>query len=195
MYQEIYGDLIELAKQGKFDVIAHGCNCFCTMGAGIAVPMKLAFGCDKFDLELTKELRYDEDSGEEYEVATNNKGNINKLGCIDYEHKYLWFKHPMLKDGEASIVMNHKTVGQENVKDLIVVNAYTQYHWNRDTKPFDYEAFTLCMRKMNHTFKGMHIGLPQIGSHLAGGDWELIKVIIQKELKHCDVTIVIFDKK
>ena len=30
------GDLIQLALAGKFDVIIHGCNCFCTMGAGIA---------------------------------------------------------------------------------------------------------------------------------------------------------------
>lgn len=32
----IEGDLIELAKNGEFDVIVHGCNCFCTMRAGFA---------------------------------------------------------------------------------------------------------------------------------------------------------------
>jgi O-acetyl-ADP-ribose deacetylase (regulator of RNase III) len=32
----IKGDLIELAEAGYFDVIVHGCNCFCTMGSGIA---------------------------------------------------------------------------------------------------------------------------------------------------------------
>ena len=39
----ISGDLIQLAKAGKFDVIAHGCNCFCTMGAGIAKAVKDVF--------------------------------------------------------------------------------------------------------------------------------------------------------
>ena len=34
--REIQGDLLALADTGMFDVIAHGCNCFCTMGAGIA---------------------------------------------------------------------------------------------------------------------------------------------------------------
>lgn len=34
--KSIEGDLIEIARQGHFDVIVHGCNCFCTMGAGIA---------------------------------------------------------------------------------------------------------------------------------------------------------------
>ena len=39
----IYGDLVELAKQGKFDVIVHGCNCLCCMGAGIAKQIKKEF--------------------------------------------------------------------------------------------------------------------------------------------------------
>lgn len=30
------GNLIDLAEQGQFDVIVQGCNCFCTMGAGLA---------------------------------------------------------------------------------------------------------------------------------------------------------------
>jgi O-acetyl-ADP-ribose deacetylase (regulator of RNase III) len=34
--RHLKGDLIQLALSGKFDVIVHGCNCFCTMNAGIA---------------------------------------------------------------------------------------------------------------------------------------------------------------
>ena len=37
------GDLITLAQAGTFDVIIHGCNCFCTMGAGIAKSIKQVF--------------------------------------------------------------------------------------------------------------------------------------------------------
>ena len=35
----IEGDLIELADAGRFDVIIHGCNCFHSMGAGIAAQI------------------------------------------------------------------------------------------------------------------------------------------------------------
>lgn len=42
-YIEIEGDLIRLAKLGKFDIIGHGCNCFATMGAGIALPIGKTF--------------------------------------------------------------------------------------------------------------------------------------------------------
>ena len=36
----IDGDLIDLARNGKFDVIVHGCNCHCQMGAGIAKQIR-----------------------------------------------------------------------------------------------------------------------------------------------------------
>ncbi len=37
------GDLVQKARAGEFEVIVHGCNCFCTMGAGIAKTIKQVF--------------------------------------------------------------------------------------------------------------------------------------------------------
>lgn len=156
IYQEIDGDLITLAKEGKFDVIAHGCNCHSTMGAGIAPQMAKAFGCDLFEMERIG-------------------SDVNKLGNIDYQYMFA------------------------DEKKLAVVNAYTQYNYGRnhadgDAKPLSYEALTLCMKKINVLFAGKHIGLPKIGAGLAGGDWERIKFIIQRELQDCQVTIVNYKK-
>lgn len=39
----IKGNLIEMALNGDFDVIVHGCNCFNNMGAGIAKDIKKFF--------------------------------------------------------------------------------------------------------------------------------------------------------
>lgn len=33
------GDLIAMAKNGEFDVIIHGCNCFCSMAGGCAAQI------------------------------------------------------------------------------------------------------------------------------------------------------------
>jgi len=154
MYQEVYGDLIKLTKDGHFDVITHGCNCMCKMGAGIAPQMARAFGCNGYPLE---------------ELST--EGDMDKLGRID------WKYYPISPN-----------------KSVAVVNSYTQYSPAPWLKPLDYEALTLCMRKINHAFKGKHVGLPQIGAGLAGGDWERIKQIIQTELKDCNTTVVIFKK-
>lgn len=174
MYKEIDGDLISLAKQGTFDVITHGCNCLCQMGAGIAPQMASAFGCNNFKME-----------GDEY------RGDINKLGTIDYETLYYednmrWVKYP-------------DENGKFSSRSITIVNSYSQFkygtnHTDGVSKPLDYEALTMCMRKINHTFKGKHVGLPQIGAGLAGGDWNRIKNIIQTEFKDCDVTVVIYKK-
>jgi O-acetyl-ADP-ribose deacetylase (regulator of RNase III) len=155
-YREIDGDLIVLAKAGEFDVITHGCNCMCTMGAGIAPQMASAFGCDLFKLEDQK-----------------YRGDINKLGQID------------------SFLVSRKDLKRA----IFVVNSYTQYDYRRTGgAPLDYEALTLCLRKINKQFKGKHIGLPKIGAGLAGGDWNKISEIIKKELKDCQITIVNFKK-
>lgn len=39
----INGDLLQLARDGKFDIIIHGCNCQNVMGAGIAAQIKKQF--------------------------------------------------------------------------------------------------------------------------------------------------------
>jgi len=174
--KEIKGDLIELAKKGNFDVITHGCNCFCTMGAGIAVPMKLNFQCDQFPMEDPK-----------------YKGSINKLGTIDFQTKFIVLNKPITI---AGVTIEAPDFGGF---PLIVVNSYTQYRYGRnhadgDQNPVDYEAIAMCMRKINHKFPGKKIGLPKIGAGLAGGDWDRIKTIIENELKDMDVYIVIWDK-
>lgn len=62
----VAGDLIKMAKKGHFDYICHGCNCFHTMGKGIAKKMRNAFPeCYEADI-LT------------------GYGDINKLGTNSY---------------------------------------------------------------------------------------------------------------
>jgi O-acetyl-ADP-ribose deacetylase (regulator of RNase III) len=39
----VTGDLLALALRREFDVIVQGCNCFCQMGAGIALSIKQQF--------------------------------------------------------------------------------------------------------------------------------------------------------
>lgn len=150
---EIQGNLVTMALEGHFDVIAHGCNCFNTMGAGIAKEIKeripVAYEAD----QLTK------------------KGDIRKLGNFTF----------------AQCVIEGTS--------FFVLNCYTQFHYGKNhldgvEKPVDYEAITLCLRKINHIFAGKSIGLPLIGCGLAGGDWTIVEKIIETELKDMIVTIV-----
>ncbi len=168
-YKEVKGDLIELTKLGMFDVIAHGCNCLCTMGVGIAPQMAKAFGCDTFPLEDRR-----------------RKTEINKLGQIDYRG----FRRERGEVRESFF---------QSDADLYVVNAYTQFKYGKNhtdgvSKPLDYEALTLCLRKINSIFKDKHIGLPWIGCGLAGGSKSIVRKIIKSELADCKVTIVEYNK-
>lgn len=56
------GDLIKAAQSGAIDYFAHGCNCFNTMGSGIAPQIKAAFP-DMYEAD-----------------CATTKGGRNKLG-------------------------------------------------------------------------------------------------------------------
>lgn len=60
------GNLIDLAEDCQFDVIIHGCNCFCNMGAGIAKEIKARYPAA-------------------YEVdCSTKKGDRSKLGAYTW---------------------------------------------------------------------------------------------------------------
>lgn len=165
----IKGDLIKLALKGEFDIIVHGCNCFCAQKSGLAPQMVKAFQTDKTFLEGNVNQAFGS-----IDVAKSKIGDINKLGNIDILNRNIPFK-----DGEFT---------------LKVINAYTQYSMGHDKRHLDYEALTMCLRKINHIFSGETIGLPLIGCGLAGGDWNIVKKIIKQELKDLKIVIVEYDK-
>jgi len=168
-YKEVKGDLIELAKDGEFHVVVQGCNCFNTMGAGIAVRFAEEYGADRFKME-----------------HPDFRGDMNKLGTIDYEELHFsnWDKKYYRYPDEGDKVLH----------SIYVVNAYTQYHYGRDKVHLDYEALRLCFRKINSKFRMFSVILPQIGCGLAGGNWGIVKSIMKEEMKDVDVTVVIYEK-
>lgn len=149
----VQGDLIELAVSGEFDVIVHGCNCQCAMGAGIARAIKSAFPA-AFEADCSTE-----------------KGDRSKLGSISYA----------------------KVQCGGNV--IIVVNAYTQFHWRGRGPKVDYEALRLAFREVKKQFFGLRIAYPLIGAGLAGGDWNKISCIIDAELEGEEHTLVTLPDK
>jgi len=146
------GNLITKALKGQFDVIVHGCNCFNTMGAGIALEMKKIF----------PEAYY-----EDYKTK---KGDKRKLGNISYIEV------------------------ERNSFKFIIVNAYIQYKYGGYKPNVDYKAVRNCMKLIKQKFTGKRIGLPTIGTGLAGGEWGKISKIIEEELVNEDVTIVFFER-
>jgi hypothetical protein len=96
-YQELQGNLITLALAGKFDVIAHGCNCFCIQKAGIAAQMVNTFGTHEPELFGLED--------DDFKSDINKLGQINFRGFFVNENSVTW-------DGD-------------DTHEIIVVNAYT----------------------------------------------------------------------
>ena len=145
----VKGDLIALALQGKFNVIVHGCNCFCNMNMGIAKTVK-----ENFPEAYEADLR-------------TKKGDRGKLGKISWG---------------ISLV---------NGKELVIVNAYTQFeYWGKGRK-VDYDAIRSCFEEIGKRVPAKSIGMPKVGTGYGGGDWEQIYGIVAKIIKKVDLTIVI----
>ena len=146
----IKGDLIQLALAGQFDVIIHGCNCFHTMGAGIAKSIKSVFP-EAYEADLT-----------------SVKGDSNKLGSFT----------------TATVVRNGYTI--------TIINLYSQYDWRGYGCKVDYGAIQTGFKAIKNQYPDKRIGYPMIGAGLAGGDWNVISAIINKELVDIDHTLVKF---
>ncbi len=72
--QYINGDLIHLSRQGQFDIIIHGCNCFNNFGKGLARQIREVYP-------------------KAYEADLNTrKGDANKLGT----YTYAWYPGLMI---------------------------------------------------------------------------------------------------
>ena len=67
--KEIKGNLIDLVYRNKFEIIVHGCNCFCTMGSGLAKEIK-----ERIPVAFEADLK-------------TIKGDFNKLGNFTYAHE------------------------------------------------------------------------------------------------------------
>ncbi|MGL5071451.1 MAG: macro domain-containing protein, partial [Aeromonas salmonicida] len=137
----VEGDLLELALNGKFDVIVHGCNCFGVMDGGIAKRIKSIFP-EAYAVDLR-----------------TRRADIEKLG--DYSVV-------KIIRGEVSFYL---------------VNAYTQYdHQDAQHIHVSYNAIRKVFEKIGNDFNGFSIAYPKIGAGLGGGDWNVIKEIINKSL-------------
>lgn len=138
----VYGDIFKELELNNADVFVHGCNCFCNMGAGIALDVK---------------KRFPEAYLADLETKT---GSHEKLGTY------------------SQAIVTH------NGRQIIIVNAYTQYDWRGNGKDIlaDYSAIRHVFRAIKTNFNGLRIVYPTIGAGLAKGKWNIIEQIIDEEL-------------
>lgn len=125
-------------------LIAHGCNCFCVMGAGVALALK-----NKWSIVYNTDL-------------ATTRGDKSKLGTFS-----------------VARVSSTQTV----------LNCYTQFAFGRDKQHADYAAIRSCMKAIKKKYPGMDISMSPIGCGLAGGDWNVVRKIVEEELDDRNVYV------
>lgn len=129
------------------EIVVHGCNCWCVMGAGIAAQIRKqcpnAHTADK----------------------TTIAGDMSKMGTYSY--------------------------GIE-ANGMIVVNAYTQYGYNRTKVNVDYLALEKAIRSICSQFANRVIAMPKIGCGLGGGDWNIVSEILERISNETNKTIRVY---
>jgi O-acetyl-ADP-ribose deacetylase (regulator of RNase III) len=94
----IQGDLLDMAIGGSFDVIIHGCNCFCTMGAGIAKAIKERFP-EAFEADLLTA------KGERSKLGSFSSAQIERNGrrfvVVNGYTQFHWRGRGVLADYDA----------------------------------------------------------------------------------------------
>lgn len=126
----------------------------------------IAHGCNCMHIMgagIAKVIR--ENFPEAYEAdLKTTKGDIRKMGNYSSAHIYDF--------------------------SLDVINAYTQF---RPGYGVNYTAIRKVFERINESYKGKKVGIPKIGSGIAGGDWGIISRIIEDSTP--DLNIVIVDYK
>jgi O-acetyl-ADP-ribose deacetylase (regulator of RNase III) len=147
----VKGNIIDLAEQGHFDVIIHGCNCFNTMGAGLA-----------------KEIKQRYPAAYEVDLKTS-RGSKDKLGNFTF----VKVQSP-IKDHEFFIInlytQFHYAWHKDQSKDLFEYEHF-------DKGLIRVSDFILSRTLDGNPLK---VGLPLIGCGLAGGNKDKIISAIGK---------------
>jgi O-acetyl-ADP-ribose deacetylase (regulator of RNase III) len=74
---------------------------------------------------------------------------------------------------------NETVIRKNGSVEFIVLNCYTQYNMSRGHDVFEYAAFQLILQKIEKQYGDQRLGLPYIGTGLAGGNKERIMAMIE----------------
>lgn len=166
-------DLIQAAKDGEVDVIAHQANCQNVMASGIAPQIKRAFP-----------------EAWEADNATK-KGDKTKLGRFTSNT----ITRAYTTERGIDIPKVYNLYGQYGYGRTGVDTDYEALRSSMALMSLDLKIDQKVRRFSQEGFK-FKVGLPKIGAGLGGGDWEIIEKIIEEELtaNGHDVTIYVLDE-
>lgn len=167
MLNHTKGNLLDLAEKGKFDIIVHGCNCFNTMGSGIAKEIRERYP-DAYEADTN------------YSAQVGKNWNYMKLGNYSATDVFSNAGKFKIINAYTQYNFNGSSINGEVFNDV-----------------FEYDSFKLILQKLLHFYGNYDFGFPWIGMGLAGGDKDRIIAMLedfaeQVSAKGGSVTLVEF---
>lgn len=86
---------------------------------------------------------------------------------------------------------SHAIITLDTGKQLIVVNAYTQFNYGQGNH-LNIRALESCFESIKNDFPHLHYAYPKIGAGLAGGNWKEINSVIENIFSNENHTLVVF---
>ena len=146
----------------ELSVIVHGVNCQNVMGSGVAKALFTKW----------EEVKW------KYHAYCEHKEIINSNPDEYYEELL----------GDVDFVCVERDENDKTKKTI--VNAFTQFDYGYDNKKrVSYWAISNCFKYINDFYSGKKIAIPNIGCGLAGGDWDIVKVLIDDATPDIEVYV------
>ncbi|MCT7947339.1 macro domain-containing protein [Shewanella septentrionalis] len=96
--KKVHGNIFELVENNKADVLVHGCNCLCNMGAGIALMIKSKYP-EAYNVDLQTERGASTKLGTYTKVIINRRGK--SFAIVNAYTQYDWKGNGVLADYDA----------------------------------------------------------------------------------------------
>lgn len=157
-------------------------------------------------------MNYKEVDGDLIKLAKNGEFNIIVHGCntfatmgagiaVDIKENFpsaFYADKVFLTDKPNKFKLGRISYSRVRVadnKELIVVNAYTQYVPGPDFRlPALVKALSEIQKRFAKKGEKLKIAFPKIGCGIGGGDWDIVKDVIVQELSgHFEITFVYFN--
>lgn len=133
--------------------------------------------------------------------ATNKTVVLHGCNCLHIMGAgialYFRKRFPLVYEVDcATVARDTKKLGTYSIapinEEFHILNCYTQFGIQPDVysnPPVDYNAIRRCLNTVAIAYADWEIRLPKIGCGLAGGDWSVVKSIIEEELGDRDTYI------
>lgn len=107
MMTEMWGDALEMLKRPEYNFLAHGCNCFCTMGAGFAKALAT---------EYPKVLEVDR------ETTSGDKKKLGTFTTAEIDGKTIFNLYTQFDYGKDKVQLDLKALETafRNLNDYMV---------------------------------------------------------------------------